>query len=48
MGQLCENCEKNPAEKPHSCPYQEDMYGNMDNDYCKCCDDCRTECLMDI
>lgn len=36
-----------PAEA-HACPYQEDIHGNGDEDYCTCCTACQRNCLDDI
>lgn len=45
---LCGRCEKNQAEPLHSCPFQEDINNNTDEEYCDCCSVCRHECAMDI
>jgi len=45
---LCESCNKNPAAEPHSCPFQEDINDNFDEEYCTCCSECQHDCLMDI
>lgn len=36
------------TEEPHACPFQEDVNGNYDEDYCNCCPSCEHECCMDI
>lgn len=40
-------CGRNKASKPHTCPYNEDMYGDYYN-LCRCCPDCERTCAMDI
>lgn len=32
----------------HSCPYQVDVEGNNDPEYCNCCEDCEKNCAEDI
>ena len=44
--ELCETCEKNPKEQPHTCPFGEEIHGSTET--CTCCDDCQRECVMDI
>ena len=34
-------------EKPHSCPYGEDIYDDFET-LCTCCADCEEQCAMDI
>lgn len=43
---LCESCEKRPAEEPHTCPYSVDINDNYDE--CTCCSECESECAYDI
>lgn len=43
----CPICKENEAEKKHPCPYEEDINDNSSN-YCKCCDECRDDCIQDI
>lgn len=45
--EVCQNCEKAPAEEPHSCPYSEEINDDYEKQ-CNCCKQCRHECLMDI
>lgn len=45
-GEMC-RCEKNPAEVPHSCPFQAEINDDSET-LCTCCDDCAHECAMDI
>ena len=40
-------CGKNPAEHPHTCPYQTDINDNYET-LCNCCLECQCECAMDI
>lgn len=42
------NCDNESEYRRHSCPYQAELYGNDDEDYCNCCSDCRHECAMDV
>ncbi len=35
-------CDKNHAL--HLCPYEEDVNGNDDPEYCTCCPDCEENC----
>lgn len=44
---LCEKCKKNPASKPHICPFAEEVYDDSTTK-CTCCDDCTQECADDI
>lgn len=44
----CDHCGVAPAAERHSCPYNEEMNGNYDDDYCNCCPACVRDCLMDI
>ncbi len=39
---LCDNCGKNPANEPSTCPFSEEL------EECNCCDDCRFEYLSNI
>jgi len=43
---LCPNCDKNPAEAPHPCPYQSEI--NSDEKPCTCCAACTQECALDV
>lgn len=43
---MCTHIDR--TEESHSCPYQEDINGNDDEDYCNCCTSCEHECCMDI
>jgi len=45
---LCQGCQKNAAEPFHGCPFQQEINGSTDEEYCNCCDECRTECGYDI
>lgn len=44
---LCRSCGKLPAAEPHPCPFQEEIYDNIET-LCDCCDECAYECAMDI
>lgn len=44
---LCEKCNKNPGNEPHTCPYQEDVNDDYET-LCNCCDECMHECSQDI
>lgn len=44
----CRKCDKEGSLEAHSCPYAEEIGGCDDEEYCNCCDNCRTECAMDI
>jgi hypothetical protein len=35
------------GQKPHICPFQQDVNGN-EEDFCNCCEDCQYNCAMDI
>lgn len=37
-----------PSQGPHRCPWEADLYGNEDPEYCTCCDDCEQRCAADI
>lgn len=41
-------CGQAAAEESHPCPYQADVNGDDDPEYCRCCDDCRGNCRDDI
>jgi hypothetical protein len=43
---VCQNCEKSPAEPDHICPYAYELGGDCET--CNCCDACETQCAMDI
>lgn len=43
----CNRCER-PAEPSHSCPYQCEITGNEDSEYCNCCSECEAQCRDDI
>ena len=44
---LCKTCGINPATKPHTCPYKEDI--NHDSETkCTCCSVCTQNCADDI
>lgn len=45
---LCERCNKNIAGDYHSCPFQEDVEQNKDEEFCNCCDECEDKCLAEI
>lgn len=34
--------------EPHSCPFQADVHGNNDPEYCDCCEECEYQCSQDI
>lgn len=38
----------NEESEPHNCPYQTDIHGNEDEDYCSCCETCERECAVNI
>lgn len=44
---LCEGCNKNKAEKLHTCPFAVEIYGDREQQ-CNCCDDCENRCCQDI
>lgn len=44
---LCEQCHKNPASEPHTCPYAEEIANDSETE-CTCCPDCTRECAYDI
>ncbi len=44
---LCQNCNKNKAEKPHICPFSQEIYGD-DKTLCNCCDACQDRCAQEI
>ena len=41
------DCDDDMIE-PHSCPYQEDINGLEDNEFCTCCGECENECMQSI
>jgi hypothetical protein len=41
----CPKCF-NKAEKLHTCPYVDELYG--DDTFCKCCGDCQDNCAREI
>ena len=41
-------CGKSPAQDAHVCSYAQDVGGNVDAEYCTCCDECRRQCVGDI
>ena len=43
----CDRCGKLGTVEAHACPYKEEINGNSET-LCRCCDECRHECLMDI
>ena len=45
---LCETCNKNEAQEPHPCPFQQEIYGDNTEDFCTCCKDCEQDCADDI
>jgi hypothetical protein len=47
QSELCCSCKKNKATEPHTCPYQVDIYGDVET-ICNCCEDCTAECSQDI
>lgn len=40
-------CETGEREE-HSCPFQDEIHGNEDENYCKCCPYCTQQCRDDI
>lgn len=40
-------CAK-PTGDLHDCPYQHEINDNNKPDHCRCCADCRAECVADI
>ena len=42
----CSKCYKSKSQKLHTCPYKEEIRG--DETLCDCCDDCKSECNMEI
>ena len=44
---LCQQCKKNKATEPHTCPYAEDVQGD-NKTLCNCCEDCEGGCAHDI
>ena len=36
------------GEETHSCPFQEEMNENYDDEYCTCCSHCTEQCAMDV
>ena len=34
--------------EPHSCPFQEDVWGDHNQEYCTCCPYCTEQCYIDI
>lgn len=48
-GQCLHNRGKDQKEAPlHGCPFVSDVHNDPDPEYCNCCDDCETQCAMDI
>jgi hypothetical protein len=45
--ELCDNCGKNPASKPHTCPFQAEINDDEET-LCNCCDECKQDCADDI
>ena len=39
----CDRCTE-PTDGKHSCPYEAEVNGNHDEDYCNCCKDCMRDC----
>lgn len=46
QSELCERCEKSPKLPDHKCPYSYEMCGESED--CSCCEDCTTQCALDI
>lgn len=44
---MCPKCGKNEAQKPHTCPYAEDIHSDHES-LCMCCEQCERECARDI
>lgn len=44
------NCSRcgSPSQGLHSCPYASEIRGEDDEEYCNCCEECASECRMDI
>lgn len=42
------HCGKNPASDPHSCPYAYEIGDDDNPEYCTCCSDCESNCVLDI
>lgn len=36
------------AIEPHECPFEQDIMGNNDPEYCTCCETCKQDCRDDI
>lgn len=45
-GRLCPTCKKNPATKPHKCPYKTEIDNN--DEKCTCCEDCQHACRDEV
>ena len=43
----CE-CEKDPNIEPHACPFEQEVQGNTDQEYCRCCAYCESNCANNI
>lgn len=44
---LCQKCNINSAEEPHTCPYKKDIHNDQET-LCNCCESCQDECADDI
>lgn len=42
------NCGADASEKPHSCPYAEEIEGCDSDEFCNCCEFCIKQCKGDI
>ena len=44
---MCPTCGENKALPKHPCPYEAELNGN-EKKYCHCCENCMSNCAMDI
>jgi hypothetical protein len=43
----CDSCEENPARTEHACPFQSEVYDDLET-LCNCCDSCAAGCADGI
>ena len=45
--EICEQCNSEPGEQDHTCPYKEEI-GDDNESLCNCCEECRYQCCQAI
>lgn len=43
----CQQCNINEGKELHTCPFESEINDNEEIK-CNCCDDCTTDCAMEI